>query len=86
MQVFSTRNPHKVKQEEEALSVPRFSSPWKNEESVVEIDMQEELPVGQNVLCIPARNLLDGSIIQNVEVTGNDAGFFHLDTQTGLLF
>jgi hypothetical protein len=72
LQIFSTRNPAKVHAAEEALSVPKFAAPWVNESSAIELGMQEELPLGHIVLCLPARNQLDGSLIKNVELEGSE--------------
>jgi hypothetical protein len=39
--------------------------------------MQEELPLEHVVLCLPARNQLDGSLVKEVELDTNE--YFKLD-------
>jgi hypothetical protein len=83
LQIFSTRDPEKVKQLEESLAVPKFSAPWTSEDSSIKLVLQEELPMNHVVLCMPALNQLDGSVVIDVELSGEDKNYFHFNAING---
>lgn len=85
-QIFSTRDPQKVKEMEELMAVPKFGVPWKNQDTIISLKMQEELPVGHLLICLPALNQFDNSIITDVKLSGDGSDHFQLDPKSGLYY
>lgn len=82
--MFSTRDPQKIKEAEEALAIPKFSAPWTSEDAIIPLRLQEELPLGHKVICLPALNQLDNSIVTSVKMNGESSEYFRLDSTNGL--